>query len=121
MNIYQIIHGFLFWLKRNYIEILEHLTTIILPVLLFAFCLKKKDTNKEILMKKSLSIFLYFFKFNFLAQFLSPVYRFGAYIFVTLAFLILLNLLVLKEFSKKKIFVFFVAIFLLFSFSKKYS
>ena len=107
---------FPFWLKRNYIEILEHLTTIILPVLLFAFCLKKKDTNKEIFNEKK---FIYLFVFLSLIFWLnfSPVYRFGAYIFVTLAFLILLNLLVLKEFSKK-IFVFFVAIFLLFSFSK---
>ena len=107
---------FPFWLKRNYIEILEHLTTIILPVLLFAFCLKKKDTNKEIFNEKK---FIYLFVFLSLIFWLnfSPVYRFGAYIFVTLAFLILLNLLVLKKFSKK-IFVFFVAIFLLFSFSK---
>ena len=33
---------FPFWLKRNYTEILEHLGTIILPVLFFAFFLKKK-------------------------------------------------------------------------------
>ena len=51
---------FPFWLKRNYIEILEHLTTIILPVLLFAFCLKKKDTNKEIFNEKK---FIYLFVF----------------------------------------------------------
>jgi len=53
-----------------------------------------------------------FFWLNF-----SPVYRFGVHIFITISFVILLNFLNSKEFSKK-IFVIFVSIFLFFSFSK---
>ena len=47
----------------------------------------------------------------------SPVYRFGVHLFVTLAFVIFLNFLIKKEFSKK-IFIIFIAIFLIFNFSK---
>ena len=34
---------FSFWLKRNYVEISEHLMTILLPSLIFIFFLKKKE------------------------------------------------------------------------------
>ena len=47
----------------------------------------------------------------------SPVYRFGVHLFVTLAFVIFLNFLIKKEFSKR-IFIIFIAIFLIFNFSK---
>ena len=35
-----------FWLQRNYTEILEHLITIILPLLLFLVFLRKKNKKK---------------------------------------------------------------------------
>ncbi len=107
---------FPFWLKRNYTEILEHLGTIILPVLIFAFFLKKKNINKEIFNKKKIIYLFVFLNIIFWLNF-SPVYRFGVHIFVTLSFIILLDFLISKEFSKK-LFTFFVSIFLLFSFSK---
>ena len=107
---------FPFWLKRNYTEILEHLGTIILPVLFFAFFLKKKNINKEIFNKKKIIYLFVFLNIIFWLNF-SPVYRFGVHIFITLSFIILLDLLISREFSKK-LFTFFVSIFLLFSFSK---
>ena len=38
-----------FWLKRNYIEILEHLMTIIIPISFYILCLKNRgNKNKRI-------------------------------------------------------------------------
>ncbi len=107
---------FPFWLKRNFLEILEHLGTIIFPVLFFTFFLKKKNINKKIFNEKKIVYLYVFLNIIFWLNF-SPVYRFGIHIFVTLSFIILLDLLVSKEFSKK-LFTFFISIFLLFSFSK---
>ena len=104
------------WIRRNYIEILEHLTTIILPILIFIFFLKRNESEKPILKEKKIFYFFIFINLIFWLNF-SPVYRFGVHIFITLSFIILLNLLISKEFSKK-IFISFVSIFLLFSFSK---
>ena len=104
------------WIGRNYIEILEHLTTIILPILIFTFFLKRRESEKPILQEKKIFYFFIFINLIFWLNF-SPVYRFGVHIFITLSFVILLNLLISKEFSKK-LFTFFVSIFLLFSFSK---
>jgi len=107
---------FPFWIKRNYVEFLEHLTTIILPTLFFIFFLNKKETYKyELKEKKTIYFFLIinlFFWLNF-----SPVYRFGVHLFITFSFIILLGLLISREFSKEK-FIIFVLIFLIFSFSK---
>ena len=107
---------FPFWLKRNYIEISEHLITIIVPSVLFVFCLKKKVSNTTIFSEKKIIYLFILLNLIFWLNF-SPVYRFGIHIFVTLSFVILLNQLVSREFSKK-LFVFFVSVFLLFSFSK---
>ena len=104
------------WLGRNYIEILEHMTTMILPILIFIFFLKKKESEKLILKEKNIFYFFIFVNLIFWLNF-SPVYRFGIHIFISLSFIILLNFLNKKEFSKK-IFSFFISIFLLFSFSK---
>ena len=49
---------FSFWLKRNFIEIFEHLLTIILPIILFLFFQKKKIEKKFVLNDK---LGLYFF------------------------------------------------------------
>ena len=107
---------FPYWIKRNYIEILEHLITIILPILIFISFLKKKESKKFILKEKKFFYFFIFISLFFWLNF-SPVYRFGVHIFITISFVILLNFLNSKEFSKK-IFVIFVSIFLFFSFSK---
>ena len=107
---------FLFWLKRNFIEILEHLITIILPSLLF-FALLKKEKRKNYKIKKE--NFIYFFCFIFLLFWLnfSPVFRFSIPFFVTIIFLISYKFYVKKKFSRN-IFIFFVSIFLIFNFSK---
>ena len=107
---------FPYWIKRNYIEILEHLATIILPILIFIFFLKRREGEKAILKEKKFFYFFILINLIFWLNF-SPVYRFGVHIYITLSFAILLNFLNSKEFSKK-IFIIFVSIFLLFSFFK---
>ena len=107
---------FLFWIKRGYLEIIEHLTTMILPLLIFIFVLKKKSESDLVLKKKlilvSFIIISLFFWLNF-----SPVFRFAIHIFITLVFLIFSSILISKEFSRKKFLIFFL-VFLIFSFSK---
>tara|TARA_B100000900_G_scaffold411388_1_gene430979 strand:- start:823 stop:2472 length:1650 start_codon:yes stop_codon:yes gene_type:complete len=107
---------FFFWIKRNLIEIVEHLITMLIPLLVFLIFLKKREKLNLIFKEKS---FLYFFCtlslifwFNF-----SPVFRFAIHIFLTLMFLISVSLFGSKTFSKK-IFVIFVSFFLFFNFSK---
>ncbi len=107
---------FPFWLKRNYTEILEHVGTILIPILLFALFLKKKKINKEVFNEKN-TIYLFLFLNIFFWLNFSPVYRFGIHIFITLIYLFLINILISKEFSKK-IFVIFIFAFIFFSFSK---
>jgi len=104
------------WIRRNYTEILEHLTTIILPILIFIFFLKRRESEKPILKEKKIFYFFIFINLIFWLNF-SPVYRFGVHIFITISFIILLNFLNSKKFSKK-IFIIFTSIFLFFSFSK---
>ena len=107
---------FPYWIKRNYNEILEHLATIILPILIFIYFLKRRESEKPILKEKKIFYFFIFINLFFWLNF-SPVYRFGVHIFITISFIILLNFLNSKEFSKK-IFIIFISIFLFFSFSK---
>jgi hypothetical protein len=105
-----------FWIKRNFIEILEHSLTIIIPSLLFTFFQKKRKQNNFVFKEKvALYIFL-FFGLIFWLQF-SPVYRFAIHLFVTLIFISISGFFLSKHFSKK-IFVIFIGIFILFSFSK---
>ena len=110
------LNWFPYWIKRNYIEILEHLITIILPILIFISFLKRTESKKLILKEKKILYFFIFINFIFWLNF-SPVYRFGVHIFITISFIILLNFLNSKKFSKK-IFIIFISIFLFFSFSK---
>ena len=107
---------FLFWLKRNFIEIFEHLITIILPSLLF-FIFLKKEKRKDYKIKKE--NFIYFFCLMFLLFWLnfSPVVRFLTPFFVTIIFMISYKFYIKKKFSKN-IFILFVLIFLIFNFSK---
>ena len=107
---------FNYWFKRNFNEILEHLLTMTLPVLIFIFFQKKKINNKFIFNDK-LGLYLFLilgliFWLNF-----SPVYRFAIYLFLTLIYVLLIGSLISRYFSKK-IFIFFVMIFIFFSFSK---
>ncbi len=107
---------FLFWIKRNSTEIIEHLMTIILPTLIFVFFLKKEKKNVLFFEKKLILYFFIIFSLLFWLNF-SPVFRFAIHIFVTLIFLVFLNILISKKFSKKK-FIIFISIFLIFNFSK---
>ena len=68
------------------------------------------------LKKKLILYFFIIFSFLFWLNF-SPVFRFAIHIFVTLIFLVFSNILISKEFSKKK-FIIFISIFLIFNFSK---
>ena len=107
---------FNYWFKRNFTEILEHLLTMTMPVLLFLFFQKKKINNRFIFNDK-LGLYLFLilgliFWLNF-----SPVYRFAIYLFITLVYVLLINSLILRYFSKK-IFIIFFMIFIFFNFSK---
>ena len=107
---------FNYWFKRNFNEILEHLLTMTLPVLIFIFFQKKKINNKFIFNDK-LGLYLFLilgliFWLNF-----SPVYRFAIYLFITLVYVLLINGLISRYFSKK-IFIIFFMIFIFFNFSK---
>ena len=66
---------FPYWIKRNYNEILEHLATIILPILIFIYFLKRRESEKPILKEKKIFYFFIFINLFFLLNF-SPVYRF---------------------------------------------
>ena len=107
---------FLFWLKRNFIEIFENLITIILPSLIFIALLKKEKRENYEIKKEN---FIYFFCLIFLLFWLnfSPVIRFSIPFIVTIMFLISYRFYIKKKFSKN-IFIFFVSIFLIFNFSK---
>ena len=107
---------FIFWLKRNFIEILEHLFTIILPSLVFLFFLKKKaDYNFSLKDNTGLYMFL-ILGILFLLNF-SPVYRFAIHLFILLVFMFLIKYMISKKFSKK-IFTIFLFSFIFFNFSK---
>ena len=107
---------FSFWLKRNLVEILEHLMTIIFPSLIFFSILKKKYNKKYVSKKEG---FIYFFCFLYLFFWLnfSPVFRFAIPVFATLSFIIFSRFYMTKIISKK-IFITFISVFLLFNFSK---
>lgn len=107
---------FQYWIKRNIIEILEHIATIIIPSLIFVLFLKKKN-QVDIIFKEKAAVYIFLlvgliFWLNF-----SPIYRFAIHLFATLVFIILLNIFLSKIFSKK-IFTIFVVIFIFFSFFK---
>ncbi len=106
----------IFWLKRNFIEITEHLLTIVFPIILFFIFLKKKKKSSFLFKEKFILYFFLVIGFLFWLNF-SPVYRFATHLFVTLVFVVLIRYLMNKKFSKK-IFLFFIMIFIFFNFSK---
>ena len=107
---------FLFWIKRNFIEILENLMTMILPILIFVLVSKKKLGTILVFEKKLILVFFIILSLIFWLNY-SPVFRFAIHIYITLIFLFFSKILISKEFSKKK-FIIFISVFLVFSFSK---
>ena len=107
---------FSFWLKRSIIEISEHLLTIILPIILFLYFHKNKIDQNYVLKDKSGLYIFFIFGLLFWLNY-SPVYRFAIHLFITLIFILIINILMKKNFSKK-IFLVFVMFFIFFSFSK---
>ena len=107
---------FLFWIKRNSIEIFEHLMTLILPTLIFICFLKKESKDISFFQKKLILFIFVILSLIFWLTF-SPVFRFAIHIFITLIFIIFSNFLIARIFSKK-IFIIFLSIFLIFSLVK---
>ena len=105
-----------FWIKRNFIEILEHLLTIIIPLIIFIFFLKKNNKNYNYFRNKNFLIFFLILSLLFWLNF-SPVYRFAIHLFATLIFVFFSSIFLSKKFSKK-VFVIFIISFVFFSFSK---
>jgi len=105
-----------YWFKRNYLEFIEHLLTMFIPIILFLFLLKRKATeNKKIY---RLSIFIFFLVMGFSFWFIfSPVYRFGILYFLCLFFVITVQFYRRKIFSQK-IFLFLIILFLTFNLVK---
>ena len=107
---------FLFWVKRSFLEITEHLLTMILPVLIFTFVLKKRPETHLVLQERLILTLFIALSFLFWLNY-SPVFRFAIHIFLTLVFLFFSSILISREFSTKK-FIIFISVFLIFSFSK---
>ena len=106
-----------FWFQRNYPEILEHLFTMILPLILL-FLILKRDVKKKQINFKEKSIFIFFLivGFTFWLNF-SPVYRFGVVYFLIFIFLATIFIYKTKNFSKR-VFLSLVFISLVFNFTK---
>ena len=108
---------FSYWLKRNYIEITEHLLTMVLPICLLILCLKNLKLNDRLYLKeKNFFIIFIFLNLIFWLSF-SPVYRFAIHVFISLLFIIVINILIRKIWSKK-IFLILLTICVVFNFSK---
>ena len=90
-----------YWFKKNFIEISEHLGTMIIPVLLYIFFLKKENNQNPISYKK-LSFFLFFCfsQFYFLVGVFSCLSLWNS-IFYKYCFYIRLLFLCEKNFSRK--------------------
>ncbi len=107
---------FSYWFKRNFIEFTEHLLTMIIPILLFLFFQKKKVDNKLFLHNK-LELYIFLVLGLLFWLHFSPVYRFAIHLFLIFVFLLFIDNLISRNFSKK-IFIVFVITFISFSFTK---
>jgi hypothetical protein len=106
-----------YWFQRSYIGILEHLGTMIIPMILFLLFLKK-NTNQINFKFKEIKFFIIFVIIGFMFWLnFSPVYRFGIVYFLGLVFLFTFLIYKKKKFSKI-IFLNLILIFLIFNFSK---
>ncbi len=110
------LNWFTFWFKRSFIEISEHLLTIILPIVLFLFFQKNKN-DFNFVMKDKIGLYLFLILGLIFWLSYSPVYRFAIHLFLTLIFILFVKKLMSKNFSKN-IFLFFLFFFIFFSFSK---
>ena len=108
---------FPYWLKRNYLEILEHISTMIIPFLIIFFIIKKKKTYYIYI--NQVSFYLLIFTIIGLIFWLSfsPVYRFAVPFFLTIIILIISPFFSNKPISKK-IFIIFLIFSISFSFIK---
>ena len=107
-----------YWFMRNYLEIIEHLLTMLTPVIFFLFLLKKK-VNEDTKIRW-LNIFIFFLFMGFSYWFLlSPVYRFGIIYFLCFVFIASVQFYKRKFFSQK-IFVILLILFLTFNFLKNF-
>lgn len=108
---------FPYWIKRNYIEILEHVFTMIIPLFIYLPFHRKNTDTKLIYNKTNLLIIILFFLNLIFWLLFSPVYRFAIHLFVILNFLLILKFFQNRIFSIK-VFLIFFCIIILFNFSK---
>jgi len=107
-----------YWFERNYPEIIEHLLTMLIPIILFLFFSNINNINININNNDNLKILTFFLIIGFGFWFIfSPVYRFGILYFLVLIFVSTVQFYKKKVFSKK-IFLTLLCSFLIFNFSK---
>jgi hypothetical protein len=111
-----------YWFDRNYPEIIEHLSTMLIPIIIFLLLSKNNNNNINNTNNINyLKIFIFFLLLGFIFWFtLSPVYRFGILYFLCLIFIFTVPLYKKKIFSKK-VFLTLLCLFLTFNFSKNIS
>jgi len=111
-----------FWFERNYPEIIEHLSTMLIPIIIFLLLSKNnKEDVKKIKNIHDLKIFIFFLVIGFIFWFtFSPVYRFGILYFLCLIFFLTAPLYKNKILSKN-FFLTLLCLFLTFNFSKNIS
>ena len=111
-----------YWFDRNYPEIIEHLSTMLIPIIIFLILSKNNNNNINNTNNINyLKVFVFFLVVGFIFWFtLSPVYRFGILYFLCLIFIFTVSLYKKKIFSKK-IFLTLLCLFLTFNFSKNIS
>ena len=108
---------FPFWLNRNYFEILNHILTMALPILIIYFILRNQNKKYYKLYKVRLNLTIYVFVSLIFWLSFSPVYRFAIPYFITFVFLIF-SVFFDKKIISNKIFLSILIICLLFNFSK---
>lgn len=111
-----------YWFDRNYPEVIEHLSTMLIPVIIF-FLLSKNNTDNMNKTKNiyNLKIFIFFLVIGFIYWFtFSPVYRFGILYFLCLIFVSTAPFY-RKKILSKKFFLILLCLFLTFNFSKNIS
>ena len=106
-----------FWFKRNFIEILEHILTMLFPIALYLLFLNKKNENNKFNFHNVFVLVILFLVNLIFWLMFSPVYRFGIHFFTIFSFLIILYFFRNKIFSKK-IFLIFLCACISFSFLK---
>ena len=85
-----------FWFQRNINEILEHLITTLIPIILFLFFSKQKE--KKLLIFNEKKIFILFLSIYFIFWFkFSPVFRFAIPLFLSLIFILTINFFAYKK------------------------